>query len=100
MRTLSVQTHNCRHTHVAGNTAAVQLFPAADLVGSPVVGRSIWNDSTALLTVVHGPSGDLASESSVQIAAGGYYEVPFGYVGEVSGKWAAANGFAHMEEFI
>jgi hypothetical protein len=67
---------------------------------SPTIGRSIWNDSTAILTIVHGPTTDLATNFSAQIAAGGYYEVPFGYVGEISGQWATANGFARTEEFV
>jgi hypothetical protein len=34
----------------------------------------------------------------VQIAASGYYEVPFGYPGAIDGIWASANGNARITE--
>jgi hypothetical protein len=61
--------------------------------------RTIYNDSTQVLYVAL--DGSVASNSNytVQIAAGGYYEVPGpGYVvgGKITGIWASANGNARL----
>lgn len=62
-------------------------------------GATIFNDSTAILYL--DLSGGTASSTSysVQIAAGGYYEVPFGWSGLITGIWASVNGNARVTEF-
>lgn len=62
-------------------------------------GGLIWNNSTSNLLI------DFDSEVSltnfiVEIYAGGYYEVPFNYVGVISGIWRQANGSANIREFV
>jgi hypothetical protein len=88
---------------VVSSTSSVSLFAANETDH----GRTIFNDSTAVLYVKFGAN---ASETSytVQIAAGGYFEFPVGsnglytgqgpciYSGEVDGIWAAANGNARL----
>lgn len=82
--------------NVASANSSTTLFAAAT---GRVSMRAIFNDSTAVLYVAL--DGSVASNSnySVQIAAGGYYELPGpGDVvgGKVTGIWASANGFARL----
>ena len=62
-------------------------------------GLLIFNDSTAILRVKFGATAS-ATSYTVQIAAGGYYEMPIPpvYTGIVDGIWAAANGNAYVTE--
>jgi len=61
------------------------------------LGRTIYNASTQVLYVKLGDAAS-ATDFTVAIAASGYYEVPFGYVGNITGLWASANGFAYVTE--
>jgi hypothetical protein len=79
---------------VNASTTSVSLLAA----NTSRKGATIWNASTAILYL----DLDAASSNSayaVQIGAGDYYEVPFGFTGEISGVWAAANGNAQIREF-
>lgn len=72
-------------------------------------GRCIFNESTAVLYVKFGTTAS-ATDYTLQIAAGGYYEFPVGsngiysgepglsgiYSGRVDGIWASANGAAQV----
>jgi hypothetical protein len=77
---------------VASSAATVPLFaPAASANG-----RTVFNESTAVLYLKFGATASLTSYT-VQIAAGGYFEFPAPvYTGEVDGIWSAANGFARL----
>ena len=46
--------------------------------------------------------GSLAGTFSytLQVVAGGYYEVPFGYTGTISGIWQFANGTVQITEVV
>lgn len=67
-------------------------------------GASIYNDSTAILYIKMGAT---ASTSSFTIAlpagatpaAAAFFEVPFGYTGQIDGIWASANGAARVTEY-
>lgn len=82
--------------NVASSASSVTLFAAA---AGRVNMRLIFNDSTAVLYVALDGSVASTSNYSVQIAAGGYYELPGpGDVlgGKVTGIWASANGNARL----
>lgn len=68
------------------------------------MGAYIFNESTAVLYLKFG-TGASSTSYTVQIAAGGYFEIPNGsggaggvYRGAINGAWAAANGFAMVTE--
>lgn len=63
------------------------------------VGASVYNASSAILYLKLGTTAT-TSDYSVQLAAGAYYEVPFGYNGNIDGIWSAANGAAKITEVI
>lgn len=62
-------------------------------------GATIENDSTAALNLLLGSGTSSATVRTLQIAAGGYYEVPFGYTGAIKGIWTSATGAARVTEF-
>jgi hypothetical protein len=53
-------------------------------------GATIFNDCDKTLYVALGSVAASTSSYTVQVPAGGYYEVPFNYCGVVRGIWAAA----------
>jgi hypothetical protein len=78
--------------NVASSATNVTLFSA----GINANGRTIFNDSTAVLYVKFGTTAS-ATSYTVQIAAGGYYEFPQPvYAGQVDALWASANGNARL----
>lgn len=82
-------------TNVPASLTSVQLLAANPLRKV----ATCFNESTGILYLKFGA---IASNSSytVQIAPGGYYELPQPvYTGEVDGIWTIANGFARMTEY-
>lgn len=86
-------------TSVAASISAVTLFAAQDAIRQGnALNRMIYNDSTATLYVKYGASAS-AADCTVQVPAGGYYELPAPvYDGLVTGVWASANGAARCTE--
>ena len=60
---------------------------------------TIFNESTSTLFVKFGATASVTSYT-VQVPAGGYYEVPGFYSGIIDGIWAAANGAAQITEVV
>jgi hypothetical protein len=62
------------------------------------LGATIYNDDNAsVLSLKLGVTAS-ATSFTLKIAAGGYYEVPFGYVGQIDGLWSVASGSARITE--
>lgn len=61
------------------------------------LGATVYNDSAAVLCLKLGAAAGLSS-FTCKLAAGAYYEVPFGYVGIIDGVWTAADGAARVTE--
>jgi hypothetical protein len=80
-------------TNVASSASNVNLLAA----NTAREGATIFNDSTAVLYVKLGTTAS-ATSFTVKMSAGGYYEVPFGYAGNIDGIWSAANGYARVTE--
>lgn len=56
-------------------------------------GAIIYNDtSSAILKIGFSTSTITTTNFSVQISAGGFFEVPFGYTGQVRGLWSVNEG--------
>jgi len=84
---------NPSNTNVASSASNVNLLA----LNSNRLGAMIYNDSTATLYVKLGTTASLTSYT-VQIAPLGYYEVPYGYTGNIDGIWSSANGNARITE--
>lgn len=63
-------------------------------------GASVYNESTEILYLALANTTASATAYTVQIAPGGYYEVPANYTGVLKGIWAAdASGAARVTEW-
>lgn len=60
-------------------------------------GAMVFNDSSAILYLKLG-SASSSTSFTVRMDGQGYYEVPFGYTGIVTGTWASATGSARVTE--
>lgn len=93
LRTSNVVTYST----VASSASSVALLSA----NTRRAGASIQNTSTAILYLLLGGGTATATTAhSVQIPSNGYYEVPYGFTGAISGIWASANGSANITEFL
>lgn len=54
-------------------------------------GLSFWNNSTGAVLVELG-AAPTATAYTARIEAGGYFELPFGFTGQVQGLWTALGG--------
>jgi hypothetical protein len=81
--------------NVASSASNVTIFSAAARAN----GRTVWNDSTAVLYLKFGATAT-SSSYTVQLAAGAFYEFPQPiYSGQVDGIWASANGNARTTQW-
>jgi len=82
-------------TTSVNDSAANQTLLAANTARA---GATIQNDSTEILYLKLGATAT-TSDYTVKMVAGAYYEVPFGYTGQIDGIWAAnAAGAARIDE--
>lgn len=78
-------------SRVATSTTTAALFAAA---GTRIRGRTIFNESSVVLYVKFGATAS-ATDYTVQIGAGGYFELPVDtYGGVVHGILASGTGSA------
>ena len=94
------------HTSTAINS---DVIPVPQNVNNAVVlaqanssrkGISLWNNSTGNIYVNLDDVPTL-TDFTVKLVPGGYYEIPFGYTGQVQGLWDAAGGNGVLvKEFI
>lgn len=81
--------------NVPSSTSSVTVFAASGAAS----GRTVVNDSTAVLYLKFGAAAS-ATSYTVQLPAGSYYEFPQPlYAGRVDGVWAAENGAARTTEW-
>lgn len=81
--------------NVSGSASSVTVL-AANVAR---LGASIWNDSSASLYLDLTGGTASATSATVQVPAAGYYEVPFGYTGLITGIWGSATGAARVTEW-
>jgi hypothetical protein len=78
---------------VASSTNAAVLLASNTLRS----GATVYNDSTANLFIGLGFVPTL-TEFTLKMGSGGYFELPYSFVGTIGGIWDAANGFARVTE--
>jgi len=81
-------------TSVAG-AAADTLILAAN---ASRLGATVYNDSAATLYLSLGTAAASLTDFTVKMVTDAYYEVPFGYTGQIRGIWASAVGSARVGE--
>lgn len=83
-------------TNVNGSASSGTLLSA----NTERKGASVFNDSTVNLYMSLSASASSTSAFTVKMSPGQYYEVPYGYLGAVTGIWDSATGAARITEFI
>lgn len=78
---------------VAAATSSVTLLAS----NSNRLGATIFNDSSQFLYVKLGTTASV-TDYTIKLFPAGYYEVPFGFTGEIDGIWAGTGGFARVDE--
>lgn len=76
--------------------ASVTVVTLLDRVGTRQ-GATIHNDGTAILYINLGFNAS-TTNFTARLTSQGYYEVPFGYQGPITGIWDAANGSARITD--
>lgn len=93
---VSTSSNGGVQTSVAASASDTTILAA----NTSRIGATVYNDSTVILNLLVGPGTSSATVFTVKIGPGGYYEVPFGYLGILKGIWASATGNARVTEFI
>lgn len=93
-------------TTKSGTTTRTQVSDSATTVlilasNTNRLGASIINTSTVNLCLRNGSGSATVAASDVTILPTGYYEVPFGYTGEINGIWVSDpnTGVANVVEY-
>lgn len=81
---------------VASSATAVPILAA----NAQRKGASIWNNSTQSLFLNLSVADPTTAVATVEVPSEAYYEVPFGYTGEINGIWTSANGNAIVTELV
>lgn len=84
------------------NTSSVAAAVSSTLLlanNSTRLGATIYNDSSALLYIKLGTTASL-SDFTIKLFPFCYYEVPFGYTGEIDAVWSNNVGFARVGELV
>lgn len=81
---------------VSGSTSQVTLLAA----NASRKGATIYNDSTLNSLKISLGGTVTATSFTAVIASTGYYEVPFGYTGIITGIFSAATGAARITEVV
>lgn len=83
-------------TQVASQATAITILAA----NAARYGATVYNDDANALYLLLGTGTVSATVYTVQIPSGGYYEVPYGFTGILTGLWAAdGSGSARVTEF-
>lgn len=95
-RTTESGTGTGTQSSIAGTITANTTILAANAAR---MGASVYNDSTAVLTLLVGAGTQSATVFTLKMAANSHYEVPFRYTGIITGSWASATGSARVMEY-
>lgn len=92
----AVKSSNITSTTVASSTDSTVLLAA----NNHRIGAIIYNNSLSDLYI--DLDGTVSTDNfAFKLAAeGGYYQIPYGYVGIISGVWDSVNGSAMVREFL
>lgn len=82
-------------TSVGASTSNIVLLPPNGIR----LGATVYNDSSALLYVKLGVNASF-SDFTIKLFPYCYYEVPYGYTGEIDAIWNNTNGFARVGEMV
>lgn len=88
-------SNDSTNSNVAGTATSTTLSAAS----SARIGATVYNDSSAILYVLLENGGTASATAfTVKMQPEAYFEVPFGYTGDIIGVWASATGAARISE--
>lgn len=76
------------NSSVADNAASTTILAS----NTARIGATVYNDSSATLYLLLGSTAASTTNYTCRVASMGYYEVPFGYTGQLTGIWATDPG--------
>lgn len=83
-----------KYNIAASITSVILLQPNISRLGA-----TVYNDSSSGFLYLNFNTAADSSDFIIKLFPSTYYEVPFGYVGEIDGSWSVASGFARVAEF-
>jgi uncharacterized membrane protein (DUF441 family) len=83
--TKEIRASTGTNTSVADNAASTTILAS----NANRLGATVYNDSSATLYLLLGATAASTTNYTCRVASGGYYEVPFGYTGQLTGIWAS-----------
>lgn len=86
--TKEVRASTGTNTSVADNAASTTILAS----NTARLGATVYNDSSATLYLLLGATAASTTNYTCRVASMGYYEVPFGYTGQLTGIWATDPG--------
>ncbi|MGI0058128.1 MAG: hypothetical protein ACREBJ_00025 [Nitrosotalea sp.] len=81
--------------NVPGSATNVNLLPSNGFR----LGATIYNDSNALMYLKMGAVAS-TTDYTIKMFPLSYYEVPYGYTGQIDAIWSVANGHARIDELL
>ena len=88
------QSATLTNTSTAASASSVSVLAS----NAARLGATLYNDSGVSCFVKLGTTAS-ATDFTVKMAAGSYYEVPFGYNGIIHAIWGSATGNMRASEF-
>jgi hypothetical protein len=86
--TKEIRSATGTNTSVADNAASVTILAS----NTARLGATVYNDSSATLYLLLGATAASTTNYTCRVVSSGYYEVPFGYTGQLTGIWASDPG--------
>lgn len=92
----SVVTQKCGTSSLGNVTASITSTTLA-LGNTARLGMTVYNDSSSVCYVKLGATAS-ATDYTVKMQPGDYYELPYGYYGQVDAIWVSATGTARVTQ--
>lgn len=95
-----ITTSQARPSTNTTHSVAASLTSTTLLLSNSIrLGATVYNDSSSVLYVKLGTTASL-TDFTIRLFPYCYYEIPFGYTGEIDGFWATATGNARVGELL
>jgi hypothetical protein len=93
-----ITASNAASTNTRSSIAGAAVDTLILATNTSRLGATVFNDSTAILYLSLGTAAASTTDFTLKMSAASYYEVPFGYTGQIRGIWASATGSARVGE--
>lgn len=92
---VAIQEAPARASTATASSVVQNATSVAILAADPArLGATVYNDAPLPLLLLLGAGSASATAFTLKMAADSYYEIPFGYVGAITGIWTGAGSGA------